>query len=51
MIHTNLPIYKKGYDLLSLAADVQLKMPRTEKRRKNITTKTVLEYKTLITGK
>lgn len=32
MIHTNLPIYKKGYDLLSLAADVQLNMPRTFKQ-------------------
>jgi len=32
MIHTDLPIYKKGYDLLSLAADVQLNMPRTFKQ-------------------
>jgi len=32
MIHTNLPIYKKGYDLLTLAADVQLNMPRTFKQ-------------------
>jgi len=32
MLHTDLPIYKKGYDLLSLAADVQLNMPRTFKQ-------------------
>lgn len=32
MLHTNLPIYKKGYDLLTLAADVQLNMPRTFKQ-------------------
>ena len=32
MIHKNLPIYKKGYDLLTLAADVQLNMPRTFKQ-------------------
>ena len=32
MIHTNLPIYKKGYDLLSLAADVQLNMHLTFKQ-------------------
>jgi hypothetical protein len=31
MLHTDLPIYKKGYALLSLAADVQLNMPRTFK--------------------
>lgn len=28
MIHTNLPIYKKGYDLLTLAADLVKNMPR-----------------------
>lgn len=32
MIHTDLPIYQKGYALLSLAADVQLNMPRTFKQ-------------------
>ena len=32
MLHTDLPIYKKGYDLLTLAADVQLNMPRTFKQ-------------------
>ncbi len=32
MIHTKLPIYQKGYALLSLAADVQLNMPRTFKQ-------------------
>lgn len=32
MLHTELPIYKKGYDLLTLAADVQLNMPRTFKQ-------------------
>ena len=32
MIHTDLPIYKKGYDLLTLASDVQLNMPRTFKQ-------------------
>lgn len=32
MIHNKLPIYKKGYDLLSLAADVHLNMPRTFKQ-------------------
>lgn len=32
MIHTDLPIYKKGYALLSLASDVQLNMPRTFKQ-------------------
>ncbi len=31
MLHTELPIYKKGYALLTLAADVQLNMPRTFK--------------------
>jgi hypothetical protein len=33
MIHTNLPIYKKGYDLLTLAADVQLNMRTAEPRQ------------------
>jgi len=32
MLHKDLPIYKKGYDLLTLAADVQLNMPRTFKQ-------------------
>lgn len=32
MLHTDLPIYQKGYALLSLAADVQLNMPRTFKQ-------------------
>lgn len=32
MIHTDLPIYKKGADLLSLAFDVQRQMPRDFKR-------------------
>lgn len=32
MLHTNLPIYKKVYDLLSLAGDVQLNMPRSFKQ-------------------
>ncbi|MFT3964099.1 four helix bundle protein [Propionivibrio sp.] len=32
MLHTDLPIYKKGYDLLTLAADVHLNMPRTFKQ-------------------
>lgn len=31
MLHTELKIYKTGYDLLTLAADVQLNMPRTFK--------------------
>ena len=30
-LHNQLPIYKQGYDLLSLAADVQVNMPRTFK--------------------
>ena len=30
-IHNQLPIYKQGYDLLSLAADVQQNMPRSFK--------------------
>ena len=30
-LHNQLPIYKQGYDLLSLAADVQANMPRTFK--------------------
>jgi len=30
-LHTQLPIYKQGYDLLSLAADVQQNMPRAFK--------------------
>ena len=30
-IHHQLPIYKQGYDLLSLAADVQQNMPRAFK--------------------
>jgi len=32
MLHTDLPIYKKGYNLLTLAADVHLNMPRTFKQ-------------------
>jgi hypothetical protein len=31
-LHTELPIYKKGCDLLSLAFDVQRQMPRDFKR-------------------
>jgi hypothetical protein len=31
-LHTDLPIYKKGCDLLSLALDVQVQMPRAFKR-------------------
>ena len=30
-LHHQLPIYKQGYDLLSLAADVQQNMPRSFK--------------------
>ena len=30
-LHQNLPIYKQGYNLLSLASDVQLNMPRSFK--------------------
>lgn len=32
MIHTDLPIYAKGRDLLSLALDVQRQLPRDMKR-------------------
>jgi hypothetical protein len=32
VLHTELPIYKKGCDLLSLALDVQRQMPRDFKR-------------------
>lgn len=30
-LHNQLPIYKQGYDLLSLASDAQQKMPRAFK--------------------
>jgi hypothetical protein len=32
MLHTELPIYRKGCELLSLALDVQVALPRTFRR-------------------